>query len=151
MMHNDDFAPPPPKIKITEFEGSLLLITAHEVLRDVPSEFSKSGDGKSDVTVADIVVIAPDGTGAEFEGIWIFQGGLQGQLRPRVGNGKRTLARLARGPSPKGEFQWIFADPSDADSDAARRYLLGRVTTSPPAATQQSPAGRQAPAGGPPF
>jgi hypothetical protein len=121
----DDFAPPAPKIKITEFDGKLLLITAIEVMRGVASEFSKDGTGKSDVTVANVVVIEHDGTGTEYEGLWIFQGGLQGQLRARVGTGKKTLARLVKGPSQKGDFQWMLADPTDQDAALARLYLGG--------------------------
>lgn len=121
----DDFAPPAPKIKITEFEGNLLLITALEVMHGIASEFAKDGSGKADVTVANVAVIEDDGKGVEFEGLWIFQGGLQGQLRARVGTGKKTLARLAKGPSQKGEFQWVLADPTDQDKALARIYLAG--------------------------
>ncbi|MBT2213480.1 hypothetical protein [Actinomadura sp. NEAU-AAG7] len=143
MSEIDDFAPPPPKLKITDFENDLLLITATEILKDIPSDFSKDGTGKSDVTVVDVVRITPDGSGEAYEGLWIFQGGLQGQLRSRVGTGRRTLARLTKGPSQKGAFQWTFADPSDADRQAARRYLTAGPAAPPapaaPTVTSETP------------
>lgn len=152
MTEIDDFAPPPPKLKITDFENELLLITATEILKDIPSDFSKDGTGKSDVTVVDMVRITPDGTGESYEGLWIFQGGLQGQLRSRVGTGRRTLARLIKGPSQKGAFQWQLADPSDADRQAARRYLSAATNPPPPAAGNTGPAPAPTrPAETPPF
>lgn len=153
MTEIDDFAPPPPKLKITDFENDLLLITATEILRDIPSDFSKDGTGKSDVTVVDIVRITPDGSGEMFEGLWIFQGGLQGQLRSRVGTGRRTLARLVKGPSQKGAFQWQLADPSDADRQAARRYIASSTNPPPPArnTAPAQPNTAPAPTETPPF
>lgn len=121
----DDFAPPAPKIKVTEFEGKLLLITALEIIHGVVSEFAKDGSGKADVTVVNVAVLEDNGTGTEYEGIWIFQGGLQGQLRARVGTDRKTLARLVKGPSQKGDFQWMLADPTDQDKSIARLYLGG--------------------------
>ncbi|MFI0481724.1 hypothetical protein [Actinomadura sp. 9N215] len=147
----DDFAPPPPRTKITDFEGELLLITATEILKDIPSDFSKDGSGKCDVTVADVVRLGDGGGVEEFEGLWIFQSGLQGQLRSRVGTGRRTLGRLIKGASTKGAFQWQLSDPSENDRQLARRYLStsldppsGNSTTRPPAQPAQ-PAPRETP------
>jgi len=131
MAEDDDFDAPAPKIRITDYEGKLLLITAHEIIKDIPSDFSKNGSGMADATAVTFAVIDDDGTGSGSEmEAWIFQGGIQGQLRARIGSGKKTLARLQKGASKKGDFQWILADPTEADRAAARKFL--KKTDNPP-------------------
>lgn len=120
-----EFDSPAPRLKITEFENELILIDALEIMHDVPAQFS-GPSGVTDVTVVNLVCLNQDGRGEEHEGLWIFQKGLQGALRPRVGTGKLTLTRLVRAPSTKGDFQWSFANPSDADKEIARRYVADR-------------------------
>lgn len=116
----DEFAPPAQRVKITDFEGQLLLITAHSVEKDVPTDY-----GPADCIVIDMVVIDPDGSGYEHVNLMVFQKVLQGQLRSRVGTGQKTLGTLTRGTAkkPGQDAPWILADPTEADQAAARKYL----------------------------
>lgn len=112
-------APASGGVKITEFDGQLLLITptAHET--DIPTAY-----GPADAVTANIAVLDGNGAGQEHTGVRIFQKALQGQLRPKVGTGRMVLGRLGRGTAKPGQSApWLLSDPTESDKQIARDYL----------------------------
>ena len=119
-MTNDLFdAPASGGVKITQFDGQLLLITptAHE--KDIATAY-----GPADAVTVDLVVLDGANAGEEHTGIRVFQKALQGQLRPKVGTGRMVLGRLGRGTAKPGQSApWLLADPTEQDKQTARDYL----------------------------
>jgi hypothetical protein len=112
-------------VKVTEFEGRLLLITptAHE--QDVETSF-----GAKDAVRANLVVIdEKNPTGSEkHDNVLLFQSVLIGQTKPFVGKGM-VLGRLGKGEAKKGQSApWRLEDADDSEKDIARAYL---TSTSP--------------------
>lgn len=106
-------------VKITDFDGQLLLITptAHET--NIPTAY-----GPADAVTANIAVLDGNGAGQEHTGVRIFQKALQGQLRPKVGTGRMVLGRLGRGTAKPGQSApWLLADPTEQDKQVARDYI----------------------------
>lgn len=106
-------------VKITEFEGQLLLLTPTAVEKDIPTAY-----GAADATTVTIVVLDGAGAGEEHVDVKVFQKALQGQLRPKVGTGRMVLGRLGRGTAKPGQSApWLLADPTEQDKQVARDYL----------------------------
>lgn len=106
-----------------DIDGRLLLITPHEIQKDVVTDY-----GTSDATRADVVVLDGDGAPDEKSGVLIFQKALQGNLRAALGKGM-VLGRLGQGVAKKGQSApWILTDPTEADKVIARQYLAGQQT-----------------------
>lgn len=106
-------------VKITDFDGQLLLITptAHET--NIPTAY-----GPADAVTVDLVVLDGNGAGQEHTGVRIFQKALQGQLRPKVGTGRMVLGRLGRGVAKPGQSApWLLANPTEQDKQVARDYI----------------------------
>lgn len=113
--------------KITDYHGSLLLITPTEYRTEVPTTF-----GEKDAVAANVAVLDepregfPDGESAplELDNVLIFQGVLIGQTKAKIGKGM-VLGRLGQRPAskPGQNPAWALEDPTDADKDAARAYL----------------------------
>lgn len=120
-MTNDLFDAPSSSsgVKITDFDGQLLLITPTGHETDIPTAY-----GPADAVTATIAVLDGAGAGDEHAGVRIFQKALQGQLRPKVGTGRMVLGRLGRGIAKPGQSApWLLADPTEADKQTARDYL----------------------------
>jgi len=121
---NDMFdAPASGGVKITEFEGQLLLITPTAVEKDISTAY-----GAADATTVTLVVLDGNGAGEEHTDVKVFQKALQGQLRPKVGTGRMVLGRLGRGVAKPGQSApWLLADPTEADKQVARDYLARKA------------------------
>ena len=107
-------------VKITEFEGRLLLIT--------PTGYEEEIDtvhGKKDAVRANVVVIdekAP-GESERHDDVLIFQGNLIGATKRFVGKGM-VVGRLGQGEAKPGKkAPWILTTASDEEKTLARTYL----------------------------
>ncbi|TDC52860.1 hypothetical protein E1281_18405 [Actinomadura sp. KC345] len=112
-------APASGGVKITEFEGQLLLLTptAHE--QEIPTAY-----GPADAVTTTIAVLDGDGAGDEHTDVKVFQKALMGQLRPKIGSGRMVLGRLGRGTAKPGQSApWLLADPTEQDKQVARDFL----------------------------
>lgn len=126
-MNADAFDAPSSGARITDFEGSLLLVKPTSRQQGIPTAY-----GPADAIVADIVVL--DGKYANVEpytDVYVFQKALQGQLKAKVGTGRYVLGRLGRGTAKPGQSApWILQDPTEQDKETARTYL--KTVESPP-------------------
>lgn len=121
-------------IKWNEHTGALVLITPREVKKDFPTQA-----GPADTTFADVMILDGPSAGSTYQGVPIYQKFLQGQLRANVGTGRSCLGRIGQDPSrakPGQTAPWVLGNPSDADKQAAARYLKERAAkTAAPFAT----------------
>ena len=103
-----------------EAEGELLLLTP---LREEDVDTADYGIKK--VIVANVVVInlkKPEKSEEHTE-VFVWGGYLKGSLRGFIGE-RRVAARLVRGEKKeRGNFPWLFEDPSEADYAACTAYL----------------------------
>lgn len=109
-------------VKITEFDGDLLLITPTSYEEDI-----QTIHGAKDAVKADVVVIneKKPAKSEKHEGLLIFQGRLIGQTKSFVGKGL-VLGRLREANDLKKKGQnapWVLDDPTDEEKDIAREYL----------------------------
>lgn len=124
---SDMFDTPSTGVKITEFEGALLLLTPTSEQKAINTSF-----GPADAIETNLVVLDGKDVGSEHQGVLIFQKALQGQLRPKIGTGRMVLGRLGRGIAKPGQSApWILTEPTDADKQAARSHLQRAVSTPP--------------------
>jgi hypothetical protein len=115
----DQFDSPASGAKITDFDGSLLLLSPTEHREGIVTSF-----GPADAVVTEVAVLDGKNAGEKHSGVLIFQKALMGQLRPKVGTGRMVLGRLGRGVAKAGQSApWVLLDPNDTDKDAARKYL----------------------------
>ena len=114
----DQFDAPASGVKITEFEGALLLLRPTHEEKDILTKF-----GPADAITAEVVVL--DGPQAgDYSDVRVFQRALQGQLRSKIGTGRYVLGRLGRGEGKAGQSPpWILSDPTEADKKLARAHL----------------------------
>lgn len=104
-----------------ELKGRLLLITPHEVSKDIQTTF-----GPTDAVRADVVVLDGPNAPEEFNDTLIFPKVLQGQVRSNAGTGRMNLGRLGQGNKKPGQSPpWMLGDPTDADKQIARAYIAG--------------------------
>lgn len=119
-MSNDDFAAPSAPgggINWTDHKGSLLLITAHEYVEGIATNF-----GSANAVRADVVVIGDNGA-EEYEDTLVFPKVLSSQLRKQIG-GKKVLGRLGQGQAKPGQSApWLIEEASAEDVAKARAYL----------------------------
>jgi hypothetical protein len=119
-MTDDMFDTPATGVKITDFDGALLLLKPTAV-----QELENSQYSSKDVTVTDITVLDGPHAGEHHPGSYVYQKVLQGQLRPSIGTGRMVLGRLGLGVAKPGQSApWILADPTDADKQKARDHLV---------------------------
>lgn len=117
---NDQFDSPSSGARITDFEGSLLLVKPTSKEEGISTTF-----GLADAVVADVVVLDGGNANAEpYTDVYVFQKALQGQLKAKVGSGRYVLGRLGKGTAKPGQSPpWVLQDPSERDKEAARVYL----------------------------
>ncbi|MEO3922987.1 hypothetical protein ABGB07_03775 [Micromonosporaceae bacterium B7E4] len=116
---SDMFDSPSSGVKITEFEGALLLLTPTEQREGINTAF-----GVADATVTDIAVLDGKDAGQVHSAVLVFQKALQGQLRPKIGTGRMILGRLGRGIAKPGQSApWVLGDPTEQDKTTARNHL----------------------------
>lgn len=117
-------------VKITDYEGNLLLVSPTEYKTEVPTSF-----GEKDCVVADIVVLDSEtGEPEALDNVYMFQGKLIGATKSAVGKGM-VLGRLSKEPATKPGYSpaWILKDASDEDKQTARDYLAKLEPFSAPA------------------
>jgi hypothetical protein len=124
-MSNDPFsAPSTGGAKITDYRGSLLLITPTEYREGITTTF-----GEKDAVAADVVVLDQTESGApeELSDVLIFQGVIIGQTKGKVNRGM-VLGRLGQRPAskPGQNPAWALEDPTEADKQAARDYIAAK-------------------------
>lgn len=116
---SDMFDAPSTGVKLTEFEGNLLLLRPTEEQKGINTAF-----GAADAVAADVTVLDGKDAGHQHSGVLIFQKALQGQLRPKIGTGRLVLGRLGRGVAKPGQSApWILTEPTEADKQTARAHL----------------------------
>lgn len=106
--------------KVTEFEGSLLLVTPTGYEEGIETSF-----GTKDAVKANVVVIdeADPTASVKHDDMLLFQARLIGQTKSFVGKGL-VLGRLGKGEAKKGQAApWQLADATDDDKVKARAYL----------------------------
>ena len=123
-------------LDLAELNGSLLLIKPIRVEVGIHTTL-----GPKDATVADVHILDGDSAGEVAGEAFIWPKVLQVQLRSLVGTGRWCLGRLGQGVAKPGQSPpWKLADPTDADKDAARRYLNGQAIAAPDDAAAEQPA-----------
>jgi hypothetical protein len=123
-MTADLFDAPSTGVKLTEFEGALLLLRPTEEQKGINTAY-----GLADAISADVTVLDGKDAGQEHPGVLIFQKALQGQLRQKIGTGRFVLGRLGRGIAKPGQSApWILTSPTDADQQTARAHLARNDT-----------------------
>lgn len=117
---SDQFDSPSSGARITDFEGSLLLVKPTSKEEGISTTF-----GLADAVVADVVVLDGGNANAEpYTDVYVFQKALQGQLKAKVGSGRYVLGRLGKGTAKPGQSPpWVLQDPNEKDKEAARVYL----------------------------
>lgn len=126
-MSADAFDAPSSGARITDFEGSLLLVKPTSKEEGISTSF-----GPADAIVADVVVLDGEEANADpYTDVYVFQKALQGQLKAKVGTGRYVLGRLGKGTAKPGQSApWILQDPTEQDKDTARTYL--KTVENPP-------------------
>lgn len=115
----DEFDSPASDVRITSFDGMLLLLRPTAFMEAVPTTF-----GPSDAVEADMIVLDGRGAGETYTGVRIFQRMMINQLRSKVGSGRMVLGRLGLGPAKQGQSPpWLLLDPTEDDQKLARAYL----------------------------
>lgn len=112
------FSKPAGQLKITDYNGQLLLVKPTGQEEGVNTSF-----GAADAIRADVVVLDGPDAGTDYSDILIFQRVLQGQLRPQIGKGL-VLGRLGQGEAKAGQSKpWKLLDFTDEDAKVAQAYL----------------------------
>lgn len=126
---SDMFDSPSTGVKITEFEGNLLLLTPRSEQKAISTAF-----GPADAIETDLAVLDGRHAGQAHSGVLVFQKALQGQLRPKIGTGRMVLGRLGRGVAKPGQSApWILSEPTEQDKAQARAYLANPAPVAAPA------------------
>ena len=114
------------RLPLADVLGDLLLITVHEVVHDIETEYGKSNAVRVDVAVLDGELKA-----TTYADTLIFPRVLQGQLSAKVGG--MVLGRLEQGEKKPGKNPpWRLADPTDDDKETARKYRAHTAKVSDP-------------------
>lgn len=116
----DPFSDPSSGVKITEYDGRLLLVTPLVYTESVNTQY-----GDTDCIDAEVVVLDGPGAPEDLGSVRIFQNALIGSLKPKIGRDKAmTLGRLGQGVAKNGNNPpWILNAANDADKKVARDYL----------------------------
>lgn len=116
--------------KITDYEGQLLLLRPTEYITGMKTEYS---DDK-DAVVAEVTVLDGPGAPEDLGEVYVFQGGLIGQLKNKIGKTPDlVLGRLGKGEAKKKGFSapWKFLTPNEDDKQVARDYLAKQKPKDP--------------------
>jgi hypothetical protein len=113
------------KLPLDELNGSLLLITVHEVVKDIPTSF-----GDTDAIRADVAALDGPLKASEYADTLIFPRVLQSQLRGSVGS--MVIGRLGQGVKKPGQSPpWTLSAATDAEKATGERYLEHIAKTRP--------------------
>jgi hypothetical protein len=121
-MTNDLFDAPASAsgIDLKELNGCVLLIKPLRIEADVNTAL-----GLKDATVADVHVLDGDDPGAYHAAVFLWPKVLQSQVAPNIGTGRYNLGRLGQGTAKPGQNPpWKLSDPTEADKQLARKYLV---------------------------
>jgi len=120
----DPFSPPASSVKVTDFDGRLILVNPKEAVDDVPTTF-----GPADAIRCAVVVLDADGGPEVHEDVLIFQKVLGAQLRPKItpsGDGW-VLGRLGTGAAKAGQSApWKLVETTEAENQTARDWFAAR-------------------------
>ena len=106
-------------IKFENYNGRLLLITPHEFVEEINTNF-----GKTSAVRADIVVLDGPDSPEEITDTLIFPKVLQSQVKRNCGSGRMNLGRLGQGQKKPGQSApWMLGDPTDDDRAVARQHI----------------------------
>lgn len=127
MSHDDPFSRAGEHVKITEFDGRLILFKPLEYITGIKTKYSRD-NSVSDAVDCDVVILDGPGAPLEVDSVRIFQARLVGALKRKVGSTRSMhLARLGTIPNKSGDEKdprtWVLEDVTDAESDVAREYL----------------------------
>jgi hypothetical protein len=110
-------------VRITDFEGNLLLVKPLQVDKDIPTVF-----GDANATTCDLIVLDGEHAGEQHKGLMLFQKALQAQLADRVGSGRMLLGRLGKGVAKPGQSPpWLFTDPTEEERGMARAWVAKNI------------------------
>jgi hypothetical protein len=113
-------------IEWAALKGSLLLITVHEVRKEIATSF-----GVTDAIAADVEVLDGPEAGNTYNDTLIFPRVLQSQLAKSVG-GQMVLGRLGQGQAKPGQTApWTLVAATDADNQLGVRHLAAKRQTIP--------------------
>jgi hypothetical protein len=112
----------PKGLNLEELRSSLLLIEALRFEANVQTSY-----GEMDAVACHVFVVDGEHAGERFRDKLIFPKMLVSQLKGQVGTGEYTCGRLIKGVAlKKGQSDpWLIDDPSDADLEAAAKFLDG--------------------------
>ena len=111
--------------KFADHEGELLFVTPFEERRGTPTPW-----GEKDVIAANIVVIGPDGSTEEHDGVEISGSRLVKQLRKILAKHAAVLGVLEKGQSRNGfPAPWVLADPTPADQKLAEKAFSANTAS----------------------
>jgi hypothetical protein len=121
----DEFADPGSggdKLPLDELNGSLLLIEALDLKRDIPTTF-----GNTNAVAANVIVLDGTKKGERFDDTLIFPRVLVSSLSGNIG--KKTLGRLGRGTAKPGQSApWILEPANEAERAIGQKYLAYAAT-----------------------
>jgi len=104
------------KLDLNTLNGALLLITVHELVKDIETSF-----GKSNAVRVDVAVLDGDHKGSTFDDTLIFPRLLQSQLSQDIGDS--VLGRLGKGEAKPGKSApWLLLAPTAADLKTGEKY-----------------------------
>lgn len=110
------------KLPLKDLLGSLLLVTVHEHIEPIPTEF-----GPSRAIRADVAVLDGGLKGSVYADTLIFPKKLQSQLSGSVGG--KVIGRLAQGEKQPGKNPpWQLEAATAADKVIGQKYLAHAAT-----------------------
>lgn len=105
------------KLPLNDLKGSLLLVTVHEHIQEIPTEFGPSRAIRADVAALDGAL-----KGQVYADTLVFPKKLQNQLKDSVGG--LVIGRLGQGEKQPGKNPpWQLEAATDADKDIGKKYL----------------------------
>jgi hypothetical protein len=126
-------APPSSGVDLNPLLGSLLLITVHDMKRNI-----QTVHGLSDAARVDLVVLDGEHKKTEHTDVLIFPRVMRGQLEKSVG--QTILARLSQGNKKPGQnAPWLLIAGDEKDAETARKYEDWKRTQVPAPEPEEDP------------
>ncbi len=120
----DPFSAPASSVKVTDFDGRLILVNPREAVAAIPTIH-----GPADAIRAAVVVLDAAGGPEVYDDVMIFQKVLGAQLRPKItpaGDGW-VLGRLGTGAAKPGQSApWKLVETTESENQAARDWFTAR-------------------------
>jgi hypothetical protein len=129
----DPFADPQSEfVKLTDYEGRLVLLTPTEFTKDVETTF-----GKADAVDANLVVLDGPDAPLELGSTRVFQKFIVNSIKGNVATGRPVLGVVGKGQAAKkGQSPpWILTPASTDQRDVARKYIESQSPFADPSAS----------------